>query len=1085
MLFLTGVTSLQAQGTLTAAPNPVFFAAPFGGGPQQQAIAISSSPASVPFTAAVQGTGTPWLTISASAATTPATLTVSVNPGLIPAGGVYAGVIQLSSASAPSVLVEVVLTVSAPSPLTSNVPNLIFTYQQGTAAPPAQNITIGGTGAVPFTMSGNTTWLLVPSGGTTPATVSVAVNPAGLAAGIYVGTVQALPTGGGQPAYVPVVLTVVSSPIVGATPTSLAFFYQVGGTNPTTQKTVALSNAGGSIPFTVTATVAAGIPQWLSVTPTSGNTPATLTVTISPAALPPGTYQGKVTMSSAAAANPTLDIPVTLTVGTQQFLDVNLNSAIFFFQVGGPTPPAQTVTPTSTGQPLVYSVTTATTGNVPWLSATPTGITPNPITITASPQGLPPGNYSGTVSISGQNASGAAVNNPQVISVSLVVTNNPTLSASPSPLVFNYQVGQALPGPQSVAVTSTGASPLSFTIAPAVTKTANNINWLLTGTPSSTTTPANFAVSVSPAGLPADVYTGTLTLNAPGASSQVTVPVTLNVSTNPLLNVTPVALAFNAQAGNPTSSVQTVTVTTTSDPVPYTVSFPSSVGWLFVGNPTPPIASAAQPSTFFVTVVATSLTTGVYNTNITVHPSNGAPDVIIAVTLTVSAGNLGVSPATLNFTQVTGASPPASQTVNVTSTAGAALPFNAFASATSWLTVTQSATITPGTLTVSVNSGTLQPGNYTGTINVISSAAGNSPQTVTVNLTVAPPQNLVAQPAALTFTSQVGSPAPVAQTVAVTASTGTFPFTAAANVPAGQTWLSVSPPSGTASTTPTNLTVTVNPQNLQPGTYTGTVAITSPSASNSPQTINVTYTVTAIPSPLPTSIVNAGSNVPGAIAPGEVITIYGNNIGPPTPASGAANASGFFETTLSDTRVLFDGIPSPLTYVSSGQINAVVPYEIAGRASTTLVVQYKNTPSSSISLRVADSAPGIFVLNVAGQGAILNQNGTVNGVANPAQKDSIVVIYATGEGSTNPPGTTGLRIPADGSVLKRPLLPLSVTIGGRTAEVLYAGSAPGLISGALQINVRVPLDAPSSGAVPVVLTVGSSSSQGLATVALQ
>jgi uncharacterized protein (TIGR03437 family) len=969
--------------------------------------------------------------------------------------------------------------------LTSNVPNLIFTYQQGAPAPAAQTITISGTGAIPFTLVGNTTWLLVPSGGTTPANVSVAVNPTGLAPGTYIAAITATPTSGGNPVYVPVVLVVISSPIVGATPSLLSFVYQIGGTNPTTQKTVILSNAGGPVPFAVTATVAPGSPQWLAVTPTSGTTPATLTVTISPSALPPGTYQGKVTMTSAAASNSPLDIPVTLTVGTQQFLDVSTTNPIFFFQVGGPVPPAQTVTPTSTGQPLIYSVTTSTGANLPWLSATPTGITPNPITINVSPQGLPPGNYFGTVSISAQNALGLAANNPQVVNVTLVVTNNPTLSATPSPLVFNYQVGQASPTPQTVSVSSTGTSPLSFTVAATVTKTANNLNWLLTGTPTSTTTPSTFAVSVNPVSLPPDVYTGNITLTAPGASSQATIPVTLNVSTNPLLNVSPATLAFSAQAGASTVPVQTLTVTSTSDAVPYTVSFPPTAGWLFVSNPIPPSASAAQPSTFFVTVAATTLGTGTYNTNITVHPSNGAPDVIVPVTLTVNTGNLGVSPATLNFTQVTGASPPPSQAVNITSTAGTSLPFSAFAADASWLTVTQSATVTPGTLTVSVNSGTLQPGNYRGTINVVSSAAGNSPQTITVNLTVAPPQNLVAQPAALTFTSQVGSPAPAAQTVAVTASTGTFPFTAAANLPAGQTWLSVSPTSGTASMTPTNLTVTVNPQNLQPGTYTGTVAITSPSASNSPQNINVTYTVTAIPAPLPTSIVNAGSNVPGAIAPGEIITIYGNNIGPPTPASGAANASGFFDTTLSDTRVLFDGIPSPLTYVSATQINAVVPYEIAGRSSTTLVVQYKNTPSSSISLRVADSAPGIFVLNVAGQGAILNQNGTVNGVANAAQKDSIVVIYATGEGSTNPLGTTGLRIPPDGSVLKRPLLPVTVTIGGRTAEVLYAGSAPGLISGALQINARVPLDAPSGGAVPVVLTIGPSSSQGLATVALQ
>jgi uncharacterized protein (TIGR03437 family) len=255
-------------------------------------------------------------------------------------------------------------------------------------------------------------------------------------------------------------------------------------------------------------------------------------------------------------------------------------------------------------------------------------------------------------------------------------------------------------------------------------------------------------------------------------------------------------------------------------------------------------------------------------------------------------------------------------------------------------------------------------------------------------------------------------------------------------------------------------------------------------ASNGTQTVNVTYTVTAIPTPVPTKVQNAGDNTIGAVAPGEIISIFGTNLGPAIPVTTTVSAAGFFATTLSETQVLFDNIPAAMWYTSATQINAIVPYEISGRATTFMQVIYRGTPSVSLNLQVAAAAPGIFV-GPGGQAAVFNQNGTINGPAFRAPKSTSIVMFATGEGPTNPPGVTGRVIPPDPTQLKHPIAAVAVTIGGVPAEVQYAGSAPGLVSGAFQVNVLIPDGAPSGIAVPVVLRVGNISSQGLATIAIQ
>jgi len=262
---------------------------------------------------------------------------------------------------------------------------------------------------------------------------------------------------------------------------------------------------------------------------------------------------------------------------------------------------------------------------------------------------------------------------------------------------------------------------------------------------------------------------------------------------------------------------------------------------------------------------------------------------------------------------------------------------------------------------------------------------------------------------------------------------------------------------------------------VAPGVYSihfQSVLATDPSGhsvpiSSSDGTVNVEPISAAPVSPV--GVLNGASLLPGPVAPGEIVTIIGSAI-----AAAAAPQS---------ASVRFDSFSAPLLYQSADQINAVVPFGIAGRASTTLEIANPSGSSTSISVPVADSAPALFTLGASGtgQGAILNQDTTVNSPGNPAQRGTIIVLYATGAGQTNPPGADGLILT---TVLPKPLLPVSVQIGEAPADILYAGAAPEMISGVLQVNCRVPLGIDAGNAVPVVLSVGTVASSPV-TVALK
>jgi uncharacterized protein (TIGR03437 family) len=253
---------------------------------------------------------------------------------------------------------------------------------------------------------------------------------------------------------------------------------------------------------------------------------------------------------------------------------------------------------------------------------------------------------------------------------------------------------------------------------------------------------------------------------------------------------------------------------------------------------------------------------------------------------------------------------------------------------------------------------------------------------------------------------------------------------------------------------------------------------------NARTTAATSYTLT-IESPVSViGVVNAASFLAGPIAAGTVISIFGAGMGPEAAEGLNLSASGLVETALVGTRVLFDGTPAPLIFVQARQINAVVPYAMAAKTSSQIQVEYNGILSAPLSVPVLSSAPAIFTLDSSGQGpaAILNEDMGLNSVSNPARPGSIVVLYATGAGQTDPPGIDGKLAAAP---LPQPVLPVSVTIGGLLADLIYAGSAPGEIAGVLQVNVRVPASALPGPAVPVLLTIGNLTSQPGVTLALR
>jgi uncharacterized protein (TIGR03437 family) len=284
------------------------------------------------------------------------------------------------------------------------------------------------------------------------------------------------------------------------------------------------------------------------------------------------------------------------------------------------------------------------------------------------------------------------------------------------------------------------------------------------------------------------------------------------------------------------------------------------------------------------------------------------------------------------------------------------------------------------------------------------------------------------------------------------------------------------------------LTITLTASDLATaGSFPVVVTNPSPGGGTS-NTASFTLTTT-----LPTimAVVNAASYVRSSVvSPGEIVTIFGTNIGPATPAGLALDPStGKVATLIGGVQALFNGIPAPMVYASSTQVSAVVPYETAGITTPPVWIKYAGQTSNAFQLASVTTAPGLFTQNSSGSGpgSILNQDNNVNGPGNPAAKGSIVQVFMTGEGQTSPQGVTGALTTAalpPPQVTPAPLLAIGVTINGQPALYTYAGEAPGLVAGVMQLNVQIPANA-QSGNLPITVSIGGNTSQSNVTVSVR
>ena len=480
-----------------------------------------------------------------------------------------------------------------------------------------------------------------------------------------------------------------------------------------------------------------------------------------------------------------------------------------------------------------------------------------------------------------------------------------------------------------------------------------------------------------------------------------------------------------------------------------------------------PTVNSDASSWLTVYVVTPGPGSGKFGVSAAQNPTSAARTAIVSVgTAAITVNQAGavcaftVSPTSMNF-------PVGGGTGSVQ--VGANCIWSTGVSDPSWIIVPQTAQgVFNGSFTYTVTANACL-GSRTGSLGVGVPSTPTMPSTVSTVMTITEdgsPNNLAISPT----TATVGADATDGK-ITVTIGAG-CPWSAFSD----SSWLQITSAAGGSGTGQLTYRAAANPSSSR----TGNIHV-------GPQTFTITQQAVAAPPVTLTAITNAASGLQGGVSPGEIVSLYGANMGPAAGVPLTVTSDGQSITkTLGGVQVLFDDTPAALTYASATQINAVVPYGLAGKFNTQVQVQYQGASSNILPLGVQNAGPGIFTLDSSGTGAgaILNQDSTINAPANRAARGSVVAIYLTGGGATDPVSVDAAITPA---VLPLPLLtqPVSVLMGGSVAEVKYSGAAPGGIAGFTQINVVVPNGAIPGATVSVVIGIGAWVSQPGVTLAVK
>ena len=235
---------------------------------------------------------------------------------------------------------------------------------------------------------------------------------------------------------------------------------------------------------------------------------------------------------------------------------------------------------------------------------------------------------------------------------------------------------------------------------------------------------------------------------------------------------------------------------------------------------------------------------------------------------------------------------------------------------------------------------------------------------------------------------------------------------------------------------------------VDPGGYSIDIGIRAPALTGTGVFVN------------PQGILNAANLAPAgaAISPGELVSLFGTGL-----ANTAVTGTPPYSQTLGEVSLTVNGLPAPIAYVSSGQINFLVPYAASG-ATASIVVTSGTSISNTVAVPLQKTSPGAFSTGGAGTGlgAITHSNGSLVTATNPAARGETVVVYATGLGVVTPDAVDGVA--SSGTTVS----PVAVAIAGQPSKVTFAGLSPSF-PGLYQINVLIPANLAGSGALPLAI----------------
>ena len=423
---LTGPPPVQSDATTSQSTEPQSLQRSVGAAVPLATMNVAPSPATAKGSFAAS---------SASSGTVPLAATGAGNSSTSGHGGTGGRSMSRLAAEMPA-LAQLISPSSVPAvpvnpAIGASPASFSFTAQTGTN-PAVQTLSLSntGSGSLTWSASGNAAWLILsPASGTGNGTVTLSVATGVLTTGTYTGMI-AISAPGATTVSVPVAFTVTAAPVppaIGASPTSLSFTAQQGGSNPANQ-TLNLSNTGGG---TLTWSASDDAP-WLTLSPATGTGNGTVTLTAATGTLTASTYNGTITIAATGASSRT--VPVTFTVTAIPNITLNPSNLSYAATQGATNPANQTVALTNTGGTANWTVS----DNVAWLTASPaSGSNSSTVTASVNTTGLTAGTYTGTITVSTAGASS------KTVAVTLTISAPTTSSAR---LIWNANAESDLAG---------------------------------------------------------------------------------------------------------------------------------------------------------------------------------------------------------------------------------------------------------------------------------------------------------------------------------------------------------------------------------------------------------------------------------------------------------------------------------------------------------------------------------------------------------------------------------------------------------------------------------------------------------------